>query len=160
MIQLSKKILSAAALSLSLSFAVIPAQAQEFAPAGHPVGFVGHHHKMGLQHVLHFLDLSQAQNDKIFEIRHKNEPTFYKNREKARAIHEQIDDLRMNQNFDTAKARALYTQLAEVEVDIKTAKFAQEAEIYNVLTAEQKAELKKLCDAAHQNTPMRRGKRR
>ena len=47
-------------------------------------------------------------------------------------------------------ARALYTQLANTKADIKIAEFSQDAEIYDVLTADQKAELKKLCDAAHQ----------
>lgn len=155
MIKFSKKILSAAVLSLA--FIAPSIQAQEPPPPG--PGFA-HHPKMGFKHALRYLDLTQAQHDKIFEIHHKDEPKFYKIREQAREIHDQIDDLRMTQTFDVNKARDLYTKLSAVEVELKTAKFAQEAEIYNVLTAEQKAELKKLCDAAHQYAPMRRGKRR
>lgn len=149
-----KKIFSVTALSLSLAIASsAQAQAPAMAPMfAHPQmgGFAAHRQGMGLHHALQFLNLSAEQNDKIFEIRHKNEPNFYKSRQKVIEIQQQIDELKMSQNFDVTKARALYIQLANTKADIKIAEFSQDAEIYDVLTADQKAELKKLCDAAHQ----------
>lgn len=148
----NKKLLSAAALSLSLCFATSgKAQTQELPPGHPPVNsaFMAHHAKMGFEHALMQINITQAQKDKIFDIRHKNEPSLYKTHQQIRAVKEQINELRMKQNFDIAKARGLYTQLANLEAESKIAKFEQDAEIYNVLTNEQKAELKKLCDTAH-----------
>lgn len=94
--------------------------------------------------LLHKIDLTAEQKDKIAEIR-KNKKS--QNRDDFKALHElllQLEDVKINQNFDSNKAQNLIKQINEKNEKIDLENFNTEKQIYDILTTEQKQQLKKI----------------
>lgn len=132
--------LIAGSLALSIPFA---AQAR-------PGGMDGCHHAMAAKHAesgkrsgyfMRGLDLTEAQRDKIFEIRHAAAPAL---REKGKAAFEARKALReatRAEQFDEAKVRGAAERLAKAEADVVVERARVRQQVLSVLTPEQRAKL-------------------
>lgn len=101
-------------------------------------------------HLLHKIDLTAEQKDKIGEIKRSKKS---ENRDEFKELHNlsmQLDDLKINQNFDSNKAKNLIKQIAEKREKIDLENFNTEKQIYDILTDNQKQQLKKLYSERQQ----------
>lgn len=124
-------------------------------PGGHGgPGIFGH-----LRHLQEELDLSQAQVDQIrgifAELKTQNESY----REQARGgFHSVAETLLKNPN-DLSAAQAMLDQQAAAERAMKANMLAATAKAFNVLTADQRAELAQIIEERTERRRERRGKR-
>jgi Spy/CpxP family protein refolding chaperone len=90
---------------------------------------------------LHGIDLTEAQQDKIFEIMHNLAPQM---REKAKAAHkarQELHELARSQNYDDSKAKSLTDTLARAHADMMLMHIRTDRQILALLTAEQHKQL-------------------
>jgi len=114
--------------------------------------FGGHGEARGM---LRGLDLTEAQQDKIFQMRHDLEPKMYEQMKAARAADQALRDMMDKGEYDAAKVKTLTEQRAAAMSRMAQMKFASRNEVYQLLTDDQKAEFNKR-KAARQE---RRGQR-
>ena len=85
--------------------------------------------------------LSDAQKDQIFELMHKQAPAM---REKAKASHQAIDELRklsFSSNFDEATAKKLARSAADAQSETALLHAQNDQKIIALLTQEQRKEV-------------------
>jgi periplasmic protein CpxP/Spy len=126
----------AAALTLCLSatFAV----SQTAKPVHHGPG----DHLLG--YYTDVLDLTDAQQTQIKAILTKEKPTIEPLMEQLRQTHTQMRQLEESKTFDEAKVRALAAQQSQSMVDLAVEKSRMKNEMFQLLTADQKAKLQKM----------------
>jgi Spy/CpxP family protein refolding chaperone len=113
------------------------------------------HHMMGgnmLPPHLHGLKLTEAQQDKVFEIMHAQAPVM---REKANTLHKVERDLRAltaTPEYSDAKAQFLADMAAKAMSEMTLARAKADRQVFELLTPEQQ---KQLAEAK----PMERGQR-
>lgn len=101
----------------------------------------GMHSAVAHEHFLRGLDLSDAQRDKIFALRHAQEPAL---REKGKAVanaHEEFHRVKSADNYDAAKAKAAAEVHAKAMSEMMLLKSQLHAQVRAVLTPEQKKRL-------------------
>ncbi len=109
----------------------------------------GRHHRGGAMHghhghggaFLRGLDLSDAQRDRIFEIRHAAAP---KMREQAKALRQargELAKLALSADYDEAKVKALADRNAQAISEMAQLRARNLNEIYQVLTPEQRTKV-------------------
>lgn len=169
-----KRFLSATALALAipLTAAANPGNPRAGeggsdcgAMTGHRIqgGGMGHHAMGGLMSPrhLHALNLSEAQHDKVFEIRHGQAPGM---REKGKALHKAEAELRQltsTPDYSEGKAKALADQIGKLTFEMTLARSKSDHQIYEILTPEQRtqlAEMKPAHNARHHHGAGPRGK--
>lgn len=143
-------IASAVALSIPLGAAAHPSMEGHgggpLPPGGpggplRPGGPGGH----GMIPFLHELNLSEAQQDKIFDIMHALEPQM---RDRARAAHKaqrELHQMSLSDKFDEAEARVLADSASRAEADLALLRARSTQQVLATLTPEQRrqaAELK------------------
>jgi len=147
---LTKKSVLAAALAASIvGLAVaVPASARPHGEWGHHrgadgPGFEGRGGPGGGLggRMMRELDLSEAQRDKMFEIRHASQP----------AMHAKMNDLRKNRvalreaatarDYDAGRVRALADEGAKIQADLTVMRVETQQKALAVLTPEQRAKL-------------------
>lgn len=127
---------SAVAFSIPLAADAHPPMEGHGGPmmSGEPGGHGGH----GMMPFLHELDLSEAQQDKIFDIMHALEPQM---REKAKAAHKarhELHEMSLSDKFDEARARALADTAARAEADMSLLRARSMQQVLALLTPEQR----------------------
>ena len=138
-----------AALTVLLGTAIAKSQTAEDTPPPPPMH--GHHFDMGgpMGHFfaakLNLTDEQKAQAKSIWE---KERPTVRPLMQQERQL-----DLQLRQyvegNFDQAKVQALAAQKAQVQTQLTVEQTRIHNEIYQILTADQKTQLKQL-EAQHE----------
>jgi Spy/CpxP family protein refolding chaperone len=105
----------------------------------------GMHGEMGggmLEH-LHRLNLSEAQQDKLFNIRHAAEPQQREHRKAIYKAHEALAELARSDRFDDARATALSRELGQAVAAEALLRARTEAQALAVLTPEQREQLRR-----------------
>jgi periplasmic protein CpxP/Spy len=139
-----------AALAVLLGSALMRAQTAEDAPP--PPAMHGRAFAMGGGPMMGFfakqLNLSDEQKAQMKAIMQKAHPTMKPLFEQQHQI-----DLQLRQyaegTFDNAKVQALATQKAQIQAQLTVAESRIHNELYQVLTADQQAQLKQL-EASHE----------
>lgn len=158
-----KRFLSAAALAMAipLTVAAHPGRGADAygAMEGHAMhgrhgGDMGHHGMasgMSPRH-LRGLNLTEAQQDKVFEIMHAQAPGM---RDKGKALHKAQDALRQltaTADYSDGKAKALADEIGKLTFEMTLARSKSDRQIYEILTPEQRtqwASMKPAHDGRH-----------
>jgi periplasmic protein CpxP/Spy len=98
--------------------------------SGHMLGFVAD-----------YLDLTDAQQAQIKQIKSSAKPAMKPLFEQERQSHQQMRQLVLSGSFDQAKAQAIANQEAQVHAQLEVQRASLSAQIYQVLTADQKTKL-------------------
>jgi len=106
--------------------------------------FGGHGGERGM---MRGLDLTEAQKDKIFQLRHDLEPKMREQMKAAQAADQALRDMMDKGEYDAGKVKTLTEQRAAAMSQMAQMKFANQNEVYGLLTDEQKTELKKRKEA-------------
>lgn len=106
-------------------------------------GGVGHHMMGGNMMPPHLraLNLTEAQQDKVFEIMHGQAPVM---RDKAKALRKAETDLRaltLAPDYSEAKARALADEVAKAMSEMTLARAKADRQVFEVLTPEQRKQM-------------------
>lgn len=164
--------LVAGSLALALPFSVLAAPEGPGAPeacpmmggpgvAGHQGAPMGREHgrfqggpmmgggEMGLP-FMHELKLSEAQEDKIFNIMHTQAPLM---REKGKALHKAEEGLRglaQSGDYSEAKAKSLTDTMGKAIAEMTLLRVKAERQVYEVLTPEQRKQIDEMKNRAEQ----------
>jgi Spy/CpxP family protein refolding chaperone len=93
--------------------------------------------------MMHRLNLSDAQQDKLFNIRHAAEPEQREHMKAIRKAHEALAELGRADRFDDAKAAALSRELGQAVAAQALLQARTEAQTLAVLTPDQREQLRK-----------------
>lgn len=89
------------------------------------------------------LNLSDAQRDQIFKIRHDQAPEVFKLKNDQRAAATKLRELSRAATFDDTQAQALASELGQAQGQLALLRAKQHAQIQEVLTPEQREQIKK-----------------
>ncbi|MBI3645461.1 MAG: Spy/CpxP family protein refolding chaperone [Acidobacteriales bacterium] len=132
------------AVTAAVVLAVAAALAQGMHPGGGPMGgdfpFGGHM----LGYFSDVLDLTQAQQDQVKAILEKEKPTIHPLMQQLMQFHQDMSKLEDSGTFDEAKVRALAAQNTQTMTELIVQKARIQAELMQVLTADQKTKLQQL----------------
>lgn len=95
------------------------------------------------------LNLTEAQQDKVFEIMHAQAPVM---RDKAKALRKAESDLRAltsAADYSEAKARALADSAAKALSELTLARARADRQVFEVLTPEQRKQLAEMKPVEH-----------
>lgn len=106
-------------------------QKMQRGPAGH--GWSGP--------MLHKLNLTQAQQDQIFKIRHDQAQAFYDQHKALKEARKSLREVTMADSFDQAKAQQASESLGKAEAQIALLRAQTQAQVRAVLTPEQRQQL-------------------
>jgi len=148
-----KKILSAFLVASSLALAV-PLTAQAERGMGGCGGPVAMHKgadmdgpgRGGMMRMLRGLDLSEAQRDQLFELKHAQMPKMREQMKVVRGLRDQLRNAAMAETYDAAKVKALTEQQAGAMAAMMQMRLAHEHAVYQLLTLEQRETLNKRRD--------------
>ncbi len=104
----------------------------------------GGHGMMGepmMMRGLHRLDLSEAQQDKIFEIMHGQAPAAREQMKSLRKSEQALQALKATPDFSDAKARQLVDQIAKQRADMEMSRLQTERKVLDLLSPEQRKQL-------------------
>lgn len=110
------------------------------------------HHMMGgnmMPPHLRGLSLTEAQQDKVFEIMHAQAPVM---RDKAKALRKAETDLRAltsAADYSEAKARALADEAAKAMSEMTLARAKADRQVFEVLTPEQRKQMAEAKPGEH-----------
>lgn len=139
---LSRKSLLAAALAASLAGLVAaPAAAR---PHGGDAPWSegrGAHRAEHLGRMLRELDLSDAQRDKLFEIRHAAAPQMREKLEALRKSRAALREAATAADYDAARVRARAEESAKLQADLTVMRIENQQKMLSVLTPEQREKL-------------------
>lgn len=94
------------------------------------------------------MKLSEAQQDKLFALRHAAEPAEREHEKAERHAHEALRDLAEGGNFTEAKAASLAQALGQAVAATALDRAREQAQFMSVLTPEQRASMQQ-HDAEH-----------
>jgi protein CpxP len=114
----------------------------------------GSHHG-GDMRMLRGLELTDAQRDQIFEIRHAQVPAMRTQMKALRAARKDLRELALAPQYDTAKAQASADALAKATSQMALMRIDMTRKMLAVLTPEQRKKL----DERHAQWQARRGAR-
>lgn len=110
-----------------------------------PMGHGGHGGFGGFggfsERKLRGLDLTEAQQDKIFNLRHAQEPAMRAKIKELREARSNLEALTHAPAYDEAKVRALTDKSATVMAELARMHARTEFDIYQILTPEQRKQL-------------------
>ncbi len=114
------------------------------------MAFGGKHHggegMMGGKHLLRGIDLTDAQEEKIDALREQNrdakKANKAKNKEAMMADRQAMQTLLLADNFDEAAIRDLAKKMSDQHVERRISRMKAQHEMLNVLTPEQKVQVK------------------
>ncbi|GAB3457061.1 hypothetical protein GCM10027321_11500 [Massilia terrae] len=118
--------------------------------ASHP----GMGHGMGHGGMLARLQLDEAQQDKLFALRHDMEPQQRTLHKQAMKAHKALAELGRSGQFSDAQAKPLADSLAQAEAGLALMRARFESQVFAILTPEQRQRLAQPC-----GMPMERGAR-
>ena len=123
----------AAAFAVALLATAAVAQEGQHGPRGEGFGGPG----MGL----HGLDLSDAQKSQVKQIMIAEKPTFKPLMQQEMQNHQQMTALVRSGSFEEAKAQSIAAQEAQIHTQIAVERAKVDAQIYQLLTPDQKTKL-------------------
>jgi len=138
-----------AALAVLLGSAIAKSQTAEDAPPPPPM----HGHEMGMEgHMMGFwsqkLNLTDDQKAQAKAVMQKEHPTIKPLMQQERQLDQQLREF-VEGNFDQAKVQALALQKAQVQAQLTVQETRIHNELYQILTADQKTQLKQM-EANHE----------
>ena len=138
-----------AALAVLLGSAIAKSQTAEDAPPPPPM----HGHEMGMEgHMMGFwsqkLNLTDDQKAQAKAVMQKEHPTIKPLIQQERQLDQQLREF-VEGNFDQAKVQALALQKAQVQAQFTVQETRIHNELYQILTADQKTQLKQM-EANHE----------
>ena len=145
-----KTILGAFLLASSIALAVpLAAQAMPGMDGGkgacrgdmHMGGGMGRAEHGGMK-MLRGLDLTEAQRDQIFELKHAEMPKMREQMKVVHTLRSQLREAATADTYDEARIKALTEQTATAMATMMQARVAGERAVYEVLTPEQRTKLK------------------
>lgn len=95
----------------------------------------------GATRMLRGLDLSEAQRDQIFEIRHAQAPAMRAQMKAVRAARQDLRELALAPQYDAAQAQALADALAKATSQMALMRMDAMRKVLAVLTPEQRQKL-------------------
>ncbi len=109
--------------------------------------------------LLHGLQLSEEQQDKIFAIQHAQQPQLREQMKTVRKAQDALHAMRFSAQYDDSKAKALTDLSARAMADSALLRLRGEQQIYALLTAEQRKQLEEMRDGfkAHAGRDPRKG---
>ena len=141
---------------------------RRFAP-GQMIDFVGFsmggligraylHWMGGSERMLKRLDLSEAQRDQVFELRHAQAPQMRAKWKEARNAREALRELSWSGDYDAGKAAEFARQGADAMAEIAGMRAKLQADIYQLLSPEQRTRLAEMraTQGRDEDGPMRR----
>lgn len=138
-------LLAVTCLSLTL-----PASADQGRHDGHdraPDSFEqphGGHHSMHGAHgmrFLHGLDLSEAQQDAIFNLMHRQAPEVRKQQQALEKAQEALHQLTRQDRFDESQGRRLAKEIGDLKSEMAYQHARTQQEVYHLLTAVQRKQV-------------------
>jgi Spy/CpxP family protein refolding chaperone len=141
-----------AAMAVLFATAITRAQSAEAAPPPMHGGGQGHEMGMGMDHMLGFfadyLNLTDAQQEQIKAVMHKEHAALKPLMQQERQFHQQMRQYEEG-TYDEAKVRALATQQAQTLIELSVQKTRIHNELFQLLTADQQAKMKEM-EARHE----------
>lgn len=110
-----------------------------------------------LQHMSSYLNLTEAQQGQVKEIVAKEKPTMQPLLLQMGQSHQQMLQLVTSGNFDENKARDIASQQAQTMTALEVRKASMEAQIYQLLTPDQKTKAMQFISEHEQRWKQRRG---
>ena len=104
-------------------------------------------------HGLRGLNLTEEQRDKIFNIRHAQEPAVRTKFKELREARSNLEALTHAPTYDEAKVRALTDKSAAVMAELGRMHARTEYQIYQILTPEQRKQLEERKDQRDEMGP-------
>ena len=145
---LSKKTLALAAMAIALPYAALSHAESTDKPKHCQQGdkrsqfLCGEKSGMGLPPHLRGLDLTEAQQDKVFAIMHAQAPDMYEDHKQHRKLTEELRVLSQADIFDQTKADQISNELGKLEKDKAFNIAANQAKIFALLTPEQRKKMR------------------
>jgi Spy/CpxP family protein refolding chaperone len=102
---------------------------------------------MAMMRGLHRLELTEAQQDKIFNLMHAQAPAMREQMKTLRKAEDELRNLRTSADFNEAKAKTLIDRIASLRADHEMARLQTERQILDVLTPEQRQKLSEIRPA-------------
>lgn len=103
-------------------------------------------HKRGMRRgggkMFRGLDLTEAQRDQMFELRHSSKPQMRELRKRKGTAKRAIREMVLTGQIDQARLDTLSNEIGQVTADMVRARVATRVEMMKVLTPEQRAKLK------------------
>lgn len=96
---------------------------------------------MAMLRGLHRLDLSEAQEDKIFDIMHAQAPTMRDQMKSLRKAETELKTLKTAPDYSEAKAKTLIDGIASQRAAMEMSRLQAERKVMDVLTPEQRKQL-------------------
>lgn len=143
----SKRFLAASALALAVPLSAMAFQGGMGGCDGGMRGTSMKHGEMmhggGMMAMrgLHRLNLSEAQDDKIFEIMHAQAPKMREQMKSLRKSEDELRALKAAPDFSEAKAKQVVDRIASQRADMEMARLQTERQIMGLLTPEQQKQL-------------------
>ena len=111
-------------------------------------------HGAGMMPLLHQLDLSEAQQDKVFAIMHAQAPLMRDQAKIAHKAHKELRELAFAEKLDDAKARSLAHTEGRAHAEMALLRTRTAQQIFALLTPEQR---KQALDLKARHADMPRG---
>jgi protein CpxP len=86
------------------------------------------------------LDLSEAQQNQVFQIFYRVTPVVRERILAARRAHEELEDLAIAVSLDSDRGRELFAAEAQALVEVADIRLQAMRNVYELLTAEQRAQ--------------------
>jgi Spy/CpxP family protein refolding chaperone len=120
-----------AGLLIATSALALPAYAQmQRGPHGHEGG-----------RMMRQLDLTEAQRDQIFRIRHESAPAMRERMKSARAAQQALRQAAADPNADSGRIRQLADAVGKAHADAAVARVETHRKVLAILTPEQRSKL-------------------
>ena len=132
----------------------------------------GRHHAHGDEHggdamggygfgprMLRGLDLSEAQRDRLFEVRHAEAPAMREQGKIVREAHRELRALSMSDAYDDAKAREIIERGAKAMAEMARLRARSGNELWKLLTPEQREKLAERASHGNERSGERGGER-
>jgi Spy/CpxP family protein refolding chaperone len=101
-----------------------------------------------------FIRLSEQQQDKLFELRHAQEPALRMQLKELRSAHELLRAVAMNENYDETRARQVVARAAQASAEIDLIHARLQHAALALLTFEQRKHLDE-CQPDAEGMPVR-----
>lgn len=141
-----KKSLAISVLAATMALGALPmtssAHGGDYSASPHSPDRVSMHRGHG-DRAFQRLNLTDAQRDQIFQIRHDQEPEVFKLRNAERAAATKLRELSRAAPFDDAQAQTQALELGKAQGQLALLRAKRHAQIQAVLTPEQREQLKK-----------------
>lgn len=121
------------------------------------MGPMGRHDKRHGEMGLRGLNLSEAQRDQIFKIRHEQEPALHEKMKTLHRTHQELRQLGDAEQYSSAKVKALADEQARTLADLTVMRAETQHRIFMLLTPEQKQQLAKQREARQAHRDARGG---